>query len=586
MTSRTRPLQPVLALLALLLAVFLMPALAVAQDKPFTVQTAVAVPMSDGVSLTADVFIPNDGMTFPVVLMRSPYGRSSLNPYLAEPLARQGYAVVMQDCRGTNDAQGSFIPFVQERNDGLDTLSWIAAQAWCDGNVGMWGPSYPGFCGLVLAPEQHPALKALVNISGWGESESVTMPGGATHLMIALPWTLNSQIGGPGVGRGTDWNDAFRHLPVDEIPAFIGVPGESWQGILDLCGSGALSQQASTTGRYDRVNTPILHITGWHDFVGRATFDVIEGINAANGTGGPAQKIVVHPLRHDQQWGDETTVGDEDFGPEARMGIEKVVQMSTRWFDRWLKGEENGIAEEKPVELFVMGENKWSAFDRWPPRDVEFQHWYLQSAAGANGSSSDGRLTTSPPESDGEDTFVFDPMDPVPTTGGANCHFFPSNVGVKDQRDVEQRQDVLVYTSPPLAEGLRLVGPLEAVVFARTEGRHTDFTAKLVEVRPDGYARIIEDGIRRGPDAHDPRDMTPIDPGRVYRYTIEMGPTAISLPPGSRLRVEISSSNFPKYSRNPNTGELPETATEFVKVRQTVLHSRDFRSHVVLPVLE
>lgn len=571
------------ALLALLVAAF-----AVAQDRPFTVQTGVMTPMSDGVKLAADVFIPREGKTFPVVLMRSPYGRSGLSPYLAEPLAGKGYAVVMQDCRGTNDSQGRFIPFVQERSDGIDTLDWIAAQPWCNGRIGIWGPSYPGFCGLVLAPERHPALQALVNISGWGESEDVTMPGGAMHLMIALPWTLNSQIGGPGVRRGTDWDEVFRYVPVTEIPASMGLPGEQWQGTVDLCSSSALMQQASIEGRYDRITAPVLHITGWHDFVGRATFDVIDGIAEANGAAEAAvfQKIVVHPLRHDQQWGDGTTVGDEDFGPSARMGIEKVMEMTTRWFDRWLKGQENGIATEPPVELFVMGDNRWATFEQWPPRDVVFQKWYLHSDEGANGSAGDGELSVAGPESNGADSFIFDPLNPVPTTGGANCHFFPENVGVKDQRELEERHDVLVYTSPPLAAGLRLVGPLEAVVYASTEGRHTDFTAKLVEVRADGYARIIEDGIRRGPDDSDPRDMTPIEPGRVYRYTIDMGETAISIAPGSRLRVEISSSNFPKYSRNPNTGELAESARTFEKVRQTVLHSPRFSSHVVLPVLE
>ncbi|MHC5003574.1 MAG: CocE/NonD family hydrolase, partial [Planctomycetota bacterium] len=498
---RARPNRRRAFVMLALLTLLLVPALAAARDRPFTVRTGVMTPMSDGVALAADVFIPNEGSTFPVVLMRSPYGRSALNPYLAEPLAERGYAVVMQDCRGTGDSGGSFLPFAQERSDGLDTLGWIAAQDWCDGNVGIWGPSYPGFCGLVLTPEQHPALKAVVNISGWGESEEVTMPGGAMHLMIALPWTLNSQIGGPGAPRGTDWDEVFGRVPVNEIPTSMGLPNDSWQGIIDLCTTGTLARQASTAGRYDRITTPILHVTGWNDFVGRATFDVIEGIAAAHGDAGtaPPRKIVVHPLRHDQQWGEDTVVGDEDFGPAAAMGIEKVMGMSTRWFDRWLKGERNGIAAEKPVELFVMGDNEWRTFDAWPPRDAEIQAWYFGSERGANGSSGDGLLTTRPPETGGTDAFVFDPMNPVPTTGGANCHFFPSNVGVKDQRELEQRDDVLVYTSPTLDDGMLIVGPLEAVVYAKTEGRHADFTAKLVEVRADGYARIIDEGIRRGP---------------------------------------------------------------------------------------
>ncbi|UCC30425.1 MAG: CocE/NonD family hydrolase, partial [Phycisphaerales bacterium] len=182
--------------------------------------------------------------------------------------------------------------------------------------------------------------------------------------------------------------------------------------------------------------------------------------------------------------------------------------------------------------------------------------------------------------------FVYDPMDPVPTTGGVNFHFFLDNLGIKDQRPVEQRDDVLVYTSPRLEKDLEIIGPLQAVVYASTEGKQTDFTAKLVEVRADGYARIIEDGIKRGPDAVSAEEVTAGEPGKIYCYSIDLGATGISIKKGHRIRVEISSSNFPKYSRNPNTGEPAEFATEFRKVRQTVVHSPEYPSHIVLPVLE
>jgi putative CocE/NonD family hydrolase len=232
-----------------------------------------------------------------------------------------------------------------------------------------------------------------------------------------------------------------------------------------------------------------------------------------------------------------------------------------------------------------MGVNDWREFEQWPPKHVKLQKWYVTSHQGANGVDGDGRLAPHPPVTSGRDTFVFDPMDPVPTTGGANSHFFRRTLGVRDQRPVGQRPDVLVYTSEPLENDLTIIGPLQAVIHAATEGRHTDFTAKLCEVRPDGYAAIIEDGIRRGPDPVAGQTAALMEPGRVYRFTIDMGGTGIRIARGSRLRVEISSSNFPKYSRNPNTGEMPEAASQFEKVTQTIVHAPDRPSYIVLPVL-
>jgi len=545
--------------------------------------------MSDGANLAVDVYLPSSGQKFPAVLVRTPYSKSQYASRFAEPLVRRGYAVVVQDVRGqqASTAAGEFHPIVGEKKDGLDTLDWIAKQPWSNGDIGMWGSSYNAYCALVLTPERHPNLKALVNISGWGDSPAMVAPGGAMHLMCALPWSLSNQIRGKGSFGDYDWPEVFKKLPVSEIPRQIGIDSPEWEFMLGSWDSDLLHREASLAGRYGDIQIPILHITGWNDFVARHTLDTYEGIVGAGGATRDAfQKLIVGPWRHDQYWGKGTKVGDEDFGPAAQMGNERIIDLSTQWFDRWLKGTDNGIEKEKPVRLFVMGKNTWREYDQWPPRRVKLEKWYIGSAKGANSLAGDGTLATAAPTSDGHDAFVFDPMDPVPTTGGVNFHFFVSNLGIRDQRPVEQRDDVLVYTSPPLEEDMEIIGPLQAVVYASTDGKHTDFTAKLVEVRQDGYARIIEDGIKRGPEAVSGTRVEIMEPGKVYRFTIDLGTTAISIAKGHRLRVEISSSNFPKYSRNPNTGEPPEFASEFRKVRQTVLHSREYPSHVLLPVMK
>ena len=555
----------------------------------FTKQANIEVPMSDGASLATDLFLPVTGKTFPVVLVRSPYDKAQYASFLGEPLASRGYAVVLQDVRGqqASAAAGEFHPIVGEKKDGLDSLDWIAKQPWSNGKIGMWGSSYNAFCGLILTPEKHPNLKTIVNISGWGDSSAMVAPGGAMHLMCALPWSLSNQIRGSGSFGDFDWPTLFRNLPVNGIPRSVGIDSPEWEYMLSGWDSDLLHREASIAGRYRDIRTPILHITGWNDFVARHTLDVYEGIV---GSGGPKrgafQKLIVGPWRHDQYWRSGTKVGDEDFGPAAQMGGTRIFEQTIRWFDYWLKGVETGLVKERPVRLFVMGSNTWREYDEWPPRGAKPKAWYLASAGGANGLAGDGQLSPEHSPRADTDSFVFDPMNPVPTVGGVNFHFFLDNLGVKDQRTVELRDDVLVYTSPPLTKNTEIIGPLQAVIYASSEGKQTDFTAKLVEVRHDGYARIIEDGIRRGPDAIDGEAVSTMEPGKVYRFTIDLGATAIMIKKGSRLRVEVSSSNFPKYTRNANTGEPSERASVLVPVKQTIYHSATYPSHVVLPVLE
>jgi len=582
MKLQTGPITMALAMLAALGDPF-----AVVRAEPgYTVQQNVPVAMPDGTKLGADVYLPNTGEKFSAILVRTPYDKRG-KEWLAKIFASNGYAVVVQDVRGMNASEGVFIPFIHEKQDGLDTLDWMTAKPWSDGKIGMWGSSYVAYCAVVLAPHGHPALKTIINMSGWGDGEKIAYPGGAMHLMLLLPWMLSSQIHGQGSFQDYDWPTAFRHVPVSEIPASMGVRSVPWEHAMKRSMNDPGPAATTMEGQYDKVDLPILHITGWNDFVARGTLDLVEHLDQAGRSAErPFRKLMVGPWRHDQIWLEETKVGDEDYGPQSRMGIPKVGEICVRWFDRWLKDEKNRLEEEPTVELYVMGSNEWRTFDRWPPRTVAFQPWYLDSVQGANSAAGDGLLSPALPQMGERDGFVFDPMDPAPTTGGVNFHFFLDNLGPKDQRPVENRSDVLVYTSAPMTKDVDVIGPLQVVLFASTEGKQTDFTAKLVEVRADGYARIIEDGIKRGPDAVDGRPVATMEPASVYRFTIDLGATAITIKQGHRLRVEVSSSNFPKYTRNPNTGENSETAAVFNKVRQTIFHSPTYPSHVLLPMVQ
>lgn len=540
--------------------------IALAQTPPFTVQQNVRVRMPDGVNLATDLYLPQLADKAPAILVRTPYDRSQFS-WLGSPLAARGYVVVVQDTRGSGASEGGFEPFIHERADGAATVRWIAAQSWSNGRIGLWGTSYLTFAGLMIAAEKPPEVGAMVAISGWGDTRQMLYSGDALQLLITLGWNLSQQIGGL---KTLDWPAVFRTVPIDSIPAKFGARQEAWNAVGAMFKDPEALKETSLGDA--SIDIPILHITGWNDFLVNDALAVYA--RTGHSAGADRRKLIVGPWAHDRIWGPATRVADEDFGETARMGGEKVVELVVRWFDFWLKGQETGIRREPPVRYFMMNENKWRTSDTWPPREARTQDWFLESGGRANTAAGDGLLVPELPRKAGSDRFDFDPLDPVPTAGGANFHHFPEFLGPRDQRAVEERADVLVYTSAPLAADLRIAGPIDVELYASTEGAPTDFTAKLVEVRADGYARILADGIRRVKKA-----------GLRQPISITLGHTAIAIPKGNRLRLEISSSNFPKYARNPNTGETPESATVFEKVRQRIGHGGQTPSCVRLVVL-
>jgi len=552
-----------------------------AAAQELVVERDLKVPMPDGALLMTDVYRPAGEDPLPVVFVRTPYVKDQFDWFGQALATHGGYAVVIQDMRGQVASEGEFQPFANERGDGLASLDWIVEQPWCDGNIGMWGSSYLSYAALLLATEKHPALKTVVNISGWGNPDTMGAPGGVMHLMLALPWTLSRQIHGDR--NEIDYDEIFPLTPVSRIPELAGIESPAWAAYFEE-EEGGLEGSESTAGRYGNVEIPIMHVVGWNDFLATSTLEVYEGIRDAQGDSAPFQKLIVTPLAHDMQWDTVSVVGDDDFGPESTLGGRKLIEMSIMWFHRYLRGIPTGVDQEPPVRVFLMGANEWRELDEWPPAADETT-WWLESGGSANTRDGDGMLLETDAATPGHDRFVYEPMDPVPTHGGANMHFFPDRLGPRDQREIEDREDVLCYTSAPMESDLDIVGHIEATIYAATEGRSTDFTTKLVIVRPDGYARIVTEGIKRNPDVPEVHENAPMVPGKVYVFTIDMGATAIRVPAGHRLRLEVSSSNFPKYTRNPNTGEASELAEKFVPVNQTVYHDGERASVLRLPVL-
>jgi putative CocE/NonD family hydrolase len=534
----------------------------------------VMITLEDGVNLSTDLYFPAEGSMHPAILIRTPYGKHQ-HEHEGEYWSSNGYVVVIQDTRGKWDSDGEFIPFLHERSDGLETVDWIIGQDWSTGEVGLWGSSYLSYCAIAIATAGHEAVKTMFIISGWLQGDKIINPGGSMHLMLNLAWILHEETQRVRSIQKYDMEELFQYLPLHDVFSSIGIDSKIWTRDQDI-------RNMNTEYSASQIDIPVFHVSGWNDFVCNAALDVYDEIS---NNSVKTNKLLIGPWFHDQLQTDFTEAGDEDFGPESALGREKLKALSLNWFDHIIHQEPLTEEMETDVRLFLMGANKWVNHDSWPPENVEYQKWYLSSQEGANSSAGDGRLSQEVPGRTNPDTFVFDPYNPVPTHGGANFHFFLHTIGVKDQSGIEEREDVLVFTSDSLKEDIAVVGPIKVILHAATEGRDTDFTAKLVELKENGYARIIQEGIIRASYRKSTTERELLEPGTVYEMEIDLGATATQIPSGSRIRVEISSSNFPKYDRNPNTGEDAFKADKLEKAKQSVYHDRDHPSYLILPVI-
>jgi putative CocE/NonD family hydrolase len=566
--------------------------------------------MRDGTTLRADVYRPEGEGEYPVLLTRLPYNKD-LPHYVnrfVDPVrvAMQGYAVIVQDVRGRFKSEGEFTSYDAEAEDGYDTVEWAAALPYSNGKVGMFGLSYYGFTQWLAAVECPPHLTAIFPSITFNDSrDGVMFQGGALQLALRESWTLGTMsadllIRKHGMtpelagslnqlaGHMNKFSEWFNYAPIKEWPPLkeLDVASFFYEWI-DTPLDDPYWEKTSIAHRYEELDVPAYHLGGWYDcFIGPTLKNFTEmQKNAKTERARKNQKLIVGPWAH----GIFTPViAERSFGVQASgdwINLQgDITSLHLRWFDHWLKGIENQIMEEPPVKIFVMGVNQWRDEQEWPLARTEYVPYYLHSGGKANSRHGDGRLSTSKPGLEDTDQFVYDPGNPVPTRGGSTLYAGVLTMGPRDQGGVEDRDDVLVYTTEPLTSPVEVTGPIKVKLWASTDAEDTDFTAKLVDVLPDGTAFNLADGIIRA-KYRNGYTVDHIKPNEIVEYEIDLWATSNVFLPGHSIRVEVSSSNFPRFDRNPNTGGTMVESAEWKSARQTIYHDKDHPSYILLPVI-
>lgn len=553
-----------------------------------------AVTMRDGTVLYADVYLPAKAGKYPTIVTRTPYGlqRDGVHERMIK-FAQRGYAVVVQDVRGRYESDGKWEPFRDEAEDGYDTIEWASKQDFSNGKVAMQGGSYLGHNQWAAASQAPPSLVAAfpavasTNIyANW-----LTM-GGAFRLSFNYGWgvvRMPNRIMLPQYWHTADYTaeelryeNILWHLPLME--GDLKSAGHMVQHYRDWLKHESYDdywKSISDEERFEKITVPTYNSGGWFDIFIMGTLNGYTGMKnrggneaARNGT-----RLLVGPWGH----GPSTAFGDMEFGDHAFVDL---IEEELRFYDFHLKGIDNGLDKEKPVRIFYMGENTWRHEDDWPVPGTQYKNLYLTGDAAANSLRGGGKLSFEQPAHQGEDNYIYDPANPVMTYGGNNCCGSPTITGPKDQRVIERRNDVLVYTSEFLTEAFTVAGPIKMKLHAATDGPDTDWMIKLVDVHPDGKAIPVSEGILRARFKDGLDKISLLTPNEVYEFEIEMTGTANVFLPGHRIRVDITSSNFPQFDRNPNTGKPLGSDDELRVARQTIYHGGNHPSHIILPLVK
>jgi uncharacterized protein len=538
------------------------------------------VPMRDGITLSADVYLPLGARGLPTIVQWTPY-ESTRERFVSWGVwfARRGYAAVVVDVRGRYESDGQFTAWEYDGQDAYDTVTWAAAEQWSNGRVGTWGRSYGGLVQWQLAHLQHPNVECIApQVIHDDYFWDGYWTGGAFQLALTLGaaalWSsAMSLITGPSAQDIVLNDRVFGHLPLIELDEVtIGRKVDYWRTWWEHQENDAYWQQFRH--RPERVDVPIFQQGGW--------FDPYSGSHlrsfAAIGERRP-NRVLMGPWSHEEEV--ESFRGDVDLSAAVTV----IRDHELVFYDRYLKDEANGWEERPPLELFVLGANEWRGEHEWPLARTEPTPFYLRQG---------GALDRDEPRA-GEpaDRYAYDPSDPVPTIGGVSSVLTmtqgaqtPIRPGPLDQRVLEARDDVLVYTSEPLERDVEAIGPVETVLYAASSARDTDFVVRLCDVFPDGRSIFLTEGILRARyrNSHEGDSTELLEPNEVAEYRIRCYPLANVFKAGHRLRLDVTSSSFPRFSRNLNTGEDVGTGTRMEVARQTVLHTDVYPSHVLLPV--
>lgn len=545
----------------------------------------VPVPMRDGVVLRANVFRPDRGGPYPVLVMRTPYGKPSRG---MDRYVKAGYIVVTQDARGRYASEGQWESFVRfkthDAEDGFDTVEWAAKLKGSTGKVGTFGASYNAFLQWRLAALQPPSLKAMAAFSIPArytdlEGPGTIRPGRRLHWWITgMSPDLRRIANRPGTHTKAEaaklWNAGDSERWLNFLP-WLDLPQSAFEDETETV-KAWLKNPHTDPWKLDedvsKIQVPNLNLIGWHDHCnGNMRLDHAIRTGAATQEAREESKTVVGPWAHTRR----RSYGNIDFGPNAHLD---AVGLEIQWFDYWLKGKETGVERMSPWRIFVMGDNTWRDEKEWPPKRAGEKIMYLASEGSAKTPSGDGRLVLEKPTISESDTFTYDPQNPVPSLHGPGLQACPT-----DQRPLAERRDILVYASPPLTERLEVTGNPTVELYASSSAPDTDFFIRLIDVAPDGLARDVSLGMVRARYRNGLDRPELIEPNRTVKYTIVMGPTSNAFLPGHRIRLDITSSDFPNYDRNHNTNADQNAHATLEIAQQTVHHGGESATRILLP---
>jgi len=589
-------------------------------EGPYEVrlEKSVMVPTRDGTRLATDLYFPvGAGEQLPTILFRDPYnknrGRDKTTDQKTYFFASHGFVVAKQDSRGKYESEGIYSPpHGHEASDGYDTVDWIAKQAWSTGKIGTMGCSYPGETQMLQAPLMHPNLTAMIPQGAGGVIGEANgkynywagFKGGVLDHRGGMSWYATAGVKyslkpPPGLSDEEvrrmrefyepntmyapemDWDELVWHLPLVDVMKKAGAPPNDWVKLVTTdFGDPWWTEEMGFYDGSEEFSTPALHMSSFYDL---SVDDTAFAFNyfrerSVSQTSANNQFLILAPTEHCNWEGatEHTITGELDMG-DARQDWHGIY---LKWFEYWLKGTDNGITNMPKVQYYVMGRNEWRSSDVWPLQQTEYKNYYLHSDGNANSRFGTGVLSTTMPADGAPDQLTYDPGNPVPSKGGAR-----DLPGARDQAAIEARNDVLVYTTPVLEQGIEVTGPITLILYVSSTAKDTDFTAKLVDVYPDGKAYNIQDGILRARYREGFTKKVWMEDGEVYRIQLDMSVTSRYFHPGHKIRLQVSSSNFPNFERNLNTGGNNFDESTWVIAENTIHHSDKYPSHLILPII-
>lgn len=566
------------------------------------IERNIMVPMRDGVRLATDIYRLEREARTPVLIARTPYNKdqmvSGTDVFDILRAVQAGYTVVTQDVRGRYASEGSFNPHIQETADGVDAFAWAAVQPWSNGAIGTFGGSYLGATQLLPAREGPPALRAMAPSITFSDMYDGCSYQGGAKVLHDLRWVVANIVPAEierRIARGEkplstetplDVDTALTQLPLATHPLIR----EYASFYLDWLGHSTADDYwalSSPQAGYEHIKAPALNISGWYDIFLGSTCRNYLGMKQRGGSDVARQKqrLILGPWSHMNFSG---SFPEREFGWGGSSTAIDLPGIHLRWFDRWMKDVDNGIDHESPVMIFVMGIDKWRSESDWPLPDTQYRPYYLHSRGKANTLDGDGTLLPDPPGDEPPDVYLYNPMRPVTTIGGQVILPGANAIGPRDQREVELRDDVLVYSTPMLDKAVEVTGPIELRLFVSSSARDTDFTGKLVDVYPDGRAMILTEGILRARYRNSLATPELLEPDATYEISVDLWATANVFLPGHRIRLEVSSSNFPRFDRNSNTGGViaSEPASEYRPAVNRIFHDTAHPSQLILPIIE